>query len=388
MSVVRRYKELLQIQASIELAELYLLHVDSKRHFSFGTWESRQHLCIRIGSCGQFGWGEEVASLNRQDYDPEEWGSLLMPLKGLAISEALLWLHGQDQRLPYRLREMVEMALIDLAGKISGKPALELLGLSGREPVPGLYCLLENDELTLKRKTEQAMAQGFRSHIKLKLFGEEELDRRLITSIRGVCGREAYVVGDVNNGYRREHRLGELEELASKLTSLWQAGLSACEDPAMLDVAQWEELQRRVGPLNLIPDVPLRPARTALEIVTPGMGRVFNIHPGAMGSLLDAILLAERVLHFGGRIMVGDNSLIGPACTVWQQVAIGLGASWVEALEKPQEFAGFADTVIGRATSIGQDGLVSWDQPRPGFGLELDADSLQRASKATLRVFD
>ena len=34
--------------------------------------------------------------------------------------------------------------------------------------------------------------------------------------------------------------------------------------------------------------------------------------------------------------MIGDSSLIGAACTFWQQLAIGNEASWVEAMEKPR----------------------------------------------------
>ena len=235
-------------------------------------------------------------------------------------------------------------------------------------------------------KAQQAWNNGFRSHLKLKLFGDVELDGQLVSATREVYGEKAYVVGDANTGYRPQHRSGGVDEVGQAMLELWNYGLSACEDPAELDIAQWEALQLRVDPLELIPDVPLRPASVALNTVTPHMGKVFNIHPGAMGSILDAVLLAEKIQAFGGKLMIGDNSLVGPACTVWQQFAIGVNASWVEALEKEDEFPAFAKLAVKRATSVGTDGMVSLLNDVAGFGLELDEELLRSCSKKRVLV--
>lgn len=391
--VAARFHVLHNCQEPIESMELYLVQIDAHRHFSFGTWHSRQHLFVGVGSGEQLGWGEEVADLNRPDFDPMEWGNLLQQLKGLSIGSAFAWLNHNEDTLPSRLREMTEMALIDLVGKIRGITAHQLLGLYNTAAVPGLYCLLENDPSVLKTKAEQAKSKGFTTHMKLKLFGNKQLDNQLIEAVRQVYGTDAYIVGDVNYGYRVQEA-EDLGELAYTLTALANTGLSACEDPAEMKIAQWEQLQRMVKPLDLIPDVLLRPAKLAIMTVKPQMGNIFNIHPGAMGSITDAILLAEKIQSFGGRIMIGDNSLIGPACTVWQQIAIGLGVCWVEAIEKPDELPQFAEWTQRRATFLGPNGLVSLassefpaSRNSFGFGLYMDKELLQRSCKIYVRVF-
>ena len=53
------------------------------------------------------------------------------------------------------------------------------------------------------------------------------------------------------------------------------------------------------------------------------MGRIYNIHPDSAGSIIDAVALAGRIRELGGGAMVGDDSLVGPSATIWQQLAVG-----------------------------------------------------------------
>ncbi|ULL14932.1 hypothetical protein DVH26_11070 [Paenibacillus sp. H1-7] len=76
----------------------------------------------------------------------------------------------------------------------------------------------------------------------------------------------------------------------------------------------------------------------------------------------------------------GDDSLVGPACTVWQQLAIGLSADWVESLEKPGESDAFEACVTAQATSRTSDGRVNLGGWSPGFGLMLDEKQLRNCS--------
>ncbi|MBO5900756.1 MAG: hypothetical protein J6Q80_08465, partial [Lentisphaeria bacterium] len=73
-------------------------------------------------------------------------------------------------------------------------------------------------------------------------------------------------------------------------------------------------------------------------------------------------------------------SLVAAGCTAWQQVASAIGARWVEALEKPDEFSAFADCIKSCATCIDKDGKYAMTQGVPGFGLELDREKLRSIS--------
>ena len=85
--------------------------------------------------------------------------------------------------------------------------------------------------------------------------------------------------------------------------------------------------------------------------------------------------------------MIGDSSLIGPACTFWQQMAIGLGASWVEAIEKPQESDVFEKCVSKMSTEIGKDGRSRITKLRPGFGIEMDEEKLKDMADNYVKLF-
>ena len=167
-----------------------------------------------------------------------------------------------------------------------------------------------------------------------------------------------------------------------------KTGLNACQDPAVLTNAEWIELQTKVGLLDLILSKPLNPAWNALDTVSSKMGRIFNLHPGRMGSLIDAIALARYIQSFGVQVVIGDDSLIGPGCTIWQQIAVGLGATWTQALEKPQESDVFLKCIQVKSTEQKVDGRygLRYDYAtrdlRPGFGLQVDVPLLRKLCSA------
>jgi len=364
----------------ISQIELYRLDVTKERHFSHGTWKNRQHVILKISAGNQMGWSEAIASKNTPDLDICKWGNFLEEIKGLTISEAFLYLKDSRNRKPWTKRELefVEMALLDLSGRLQGKPAVELLGLTGKEPVYGTFCVLEEKPELAAKQAQLALEQNLKTHIKVKLFGKEELDRKLIKAVRKVVGPEAFVIADPNRGYKSWKNL---DELARTLVNLYNSGIDACEDPSILSNEQWIILQQKVGDLALIPDSNLRPAWESVNTALPNMGEYYNFHPACMGNFFDMVKLGAKVKDWGHDVMIGDASLIGPACTAWQQIAIGLGASWVEALEKPQESETFLKCIVTKATYQQNDGRFAM-KLKPGFGLEVDEKLLKEKAVA------
>lgn len=81
----------------------------------------------------------------------------------------------------------------------------------------------------------------------------------------------------------------------------------------------------------------------------------------------------------GYKVMIGDDSLAGPACSAWQQIAVGAGASWVEALEKKEDSKNYLNCLLYSPTKPGDNGYVSYNS-RPGFGVEIDTQCLRKIS--------
>lgn len=365
--------------------DFYLINVETPRHFSFGDWNSRQHLFLRVRSGNFEGWGECVLSANNPDINLKKCADAMKPVLGKTPSEALQYMRGNRDFLPWKEYEALNMALWDICAKIKKVPAVKLLGLSQNVPVNGMFCILENDPKKVVERAEEAKKSGFSRYIKLKIFGNAELDCKLISALRGAMGKECFIVADANCGYRGFKNLKELSKTLKKLRS---AGLDALEDPAKLNDSDMAELQKLCRPfgLSLIPDVNLRPAWRALEFSPKGMGDFYNLHPGCMGDLYDIAQFAKKISSWGTKIMIGDDSLIGLGCAIFQQIAVSSGAAWCEAMEKPSESNVFEECLVESPVVKNKDGKLTVKGGAPGWGLKVDASKLAEKSARTLSM--
>lgn len=367
----------------IDTVRIYKINVSTEQNFSFGTWKNRQHIFLKIGSGGKTGWGECILSTNKPDMNLFDAASCFELLRGKTVSESFSLVRSVFGAWKYAFTEMAELALIDLRGKLMGRSAIELLVLNGRKPVPGVYVIYSKNPDEVREKTAAAISTHRERYIKIKLFGDTETDRAIVTAVRSLALRErCLLIGDVNCGYSDALDFS-LEKLGIQLIMLQTAGLDACEDPAEMSFTDWVELQKFVHPLPLISDYTMRPARKALRTMLPGMSKIYNIHPDTMGSIFDAVTLAEKIKTDGSMLMIGDDSLIGPGCTAWQQLAIGLGAEWVEATEKDIESDLYREVQCDTAIKY-KDGIYSLIEGKHGFGVEMNERILSRYASQIL----
>lgn len=373
---------------SIDSIELFRYDINIPRHFSWGTWYNRQHVFMKMTSGEHVGWAEVAASKNNPELNLKSWSLFLHDFINLNLTEAYDLIksnqygNGKESKYSKKQMEFLEMALLDLQGRIEKKPAIELLGMMENDPIPGLYCILDSDLEKVKKDIEMCKEQNLSDFVKFKIYGDRQLDLSIIELGRSMLGDASYILSDANRGYKEWQSIDELAEI---LNGLKKIGMNAIEDPSELTNEQWIELQSKVGELALVPDYAMRPAWVGLERATPGMGKIYNFHPESMGSLHHLGPLATKVKGFGGQIMIGDASLVGPACTVWQQIAIGVGAQWVEALEKADESKGYLQCVVSKATSRNEEGKYSYT-PRHGFGLEIDVHQLRQLCPENLTI--
>lgn len=372
------------VTAIVERIELYVFNVEVEQNFSFGTWNNRQQIFISIQSGVACGYGEEVLTVNDPDVSLEDWGNELAKLKGKTIPEAFAIVRENINIWQDSLSEIAEMALIDLVGRVMKVSALELLDLSGRDSIEGVYVILSHDIDDVEDKAKWAVEHKHDTFIKVKLFGDNDLDCAVISAVRKYAKEKTYLIGDVNGGYLPKTSTEPVsnEEIARQLLRLHQAGLNACEDPAYFDNQRWVDLQKRVDTLALIPDYPMRPAGIVKENFVEGMGTIYNIHPGCTASILDAIELADCIKQSGAKLMIGDTSLIGVGCSIWQQLAIGLGADWVEATEKRLDSQVYYKVLVKKPTII-ENSTITLEFPIYGFGVILDKEALKEHAYKT-----
>lgn len=370
----------------IDSIELYFLEVNYKREFSFGSWPSRLHCCVCVTTGDQSGWGEiclpiyegktkeDVIRQITKDFEP--W-------QGANIERAKFLVKERRGKTADRVLEALDMALVDLDARLQGKSALEYLGLPDEYSVPALSCVLQKD---IEAAVELAQ-QLATTHLKIKLFGDNVSDYNLIKAVRAAIPQECYLVGDVNMGYAPGKQVQPFsQDIVRAMNNLHEAGLNACEDPANLSWEGLAQLQRELPDMAIIPDEPMRPSYKILEEIEPVPGHIYNLHPNCMGSLTATVELAQKLRKGGANVMIGDSSLVGPACAAWQQVACGVHAEWCEALEKPIESTKFTDCILSTPMQTLPDGRRQIAEHALGFGLEVDKAKLAENSIVVIRI--
>lgn len=378
-------EELAKTCGCIHSVRFYLKNIYAVKRFSCATWTSRQHVIAAISSGNHVGYAECVLSVNQPETNLEPWKNTAAVFIGMTPGEAILKNRTYQGKWPEQIVEMIEMALVDLCGKIRGVPACQLLGLPEEHAVCGVHVILSDQLDEVAESTQWAKHCGKHSYIKVKLFGDTQLDCSIIRTVRKYCApEETYLIGDVNCGYRPEGKNVPLEWISEQLSMLSAAGLDACEDPAFLEIPEWVQLQSLVGTLDLIPDYPMRGSRNSIHTICSGMGRIYNIHPDSSGSIIDAIALAGRIRELGADLMIGDDSLVGPSASIWQQLAISLGARWVEATEKREESDFYYRCVESLATDSHCNPIaVTW---KAGFGITVNEENLAAEADQLVEV--
>lgn len=371
-------------QIKIDEINLFLINVTKERNFSFGVWKNRQHVMINIKGDNHIGWGETKVSSNQPDFDLSKWSEVFQKLKGMTVTDAIEEVRNQFLQGHWRpiITEGLLMTLYDLMGKVENKPTVKIWGLEGEDPVPAIFCILEREEEMVVKQAQIAKDQNMHRYVKIKMFGDFETDKKNVTALRKFLGPDAFILGDPNRGY--DH-VKDLNELSQIMVALHQAGMDGVEDPSNLKKEELIFLQSNVGKLSIVPDHIMRPAAKSIKYFDERMGNFFNLHPNCMGTFQEINQMAKVIKESGKGIMIGDSSLVGAACTFWQQIAIGNKASWVEAMEKPQEQDAFINCIEEKATQLNAEGKVSVDF-KPGFGLKVNETKLKSLADKYLNI--
>ena len=61
------------VEGQIDKIRLYMKNIHALKHFSFGTWSSRQHVIIKVSAQGKNGFAACVLSVNPPEASLEPW---------------------------------------------------------------------------------------------------------------------------------------------------------------------------------------------------------------------------------------------------------------------------------------------------------------------------
>jgi muconate cycloisomerase len=257
--------------------------------------------------------------------------------------------------------EALEMAVIDILGKLYGQPAHWFLGGAARDRVPADYWIGHQTPEDAAANTRLAVERGFRG-MKMKCTGDEPLVARC-EAIWEVAGSDFELTIDPNT---RFWRLTEALDMARALAA--RGKVKVFEDPMAKWNLDWYRMFRQHG-------------------VVP-----VALHLGDPHDIISAIK-AEAVDYFnlgGGMIQFVRNAAMAHAAGIpcWHGSGNDLGI---------MEFSYLHAAAAARNCVLGSDFVGSWTRKddlvvegiqfedgyalvpdRPGLGCELDMEAVER----------
>ena len=194
----------------------------------------------------------------------------------------------------------VEMALLDLAGKILDVPCHVLLGGPRRAPQIHLkFSIGAFAPPEAARVARHAVNLGLRS-VKVKVGIEVSDDIARVEAVRGEVGKDFRVAVDANSGWTE----GDARRAIPHLERL---GVNAIEQPLRRgDFAGCARLRQRTS-IPIMLDESIFTRQDALEAIRLNACDLISIYPGKNGGILRSMDIAQMAATAGLECIIGSN---------------------------------------------------------------------------------
>ena len=265
------------------------------------------------------------------------------------------------RRIPSPATAALEMAIFDLAGRISGMPLWRLLRAERAEPVRCNATLGVGPPRDVATEAERWAELGFDT-FKLKLGTGDDVEQ--VRAVRGAVGSGARLRVDANGSW-------STDEAIETLDAIERQGIELAEQP----VAKL----RQMAAVAAATDVPIAAdesvtgAADARKAVRAGACDLATVKLAKVGGIGEAAAIADVVPIYL------SSALDGP-------VGIAAAGHAAQALYRDREDPGlahglatqrlFASTIASRECEL-RDGLLHLPDG-PGLGVEIDQAALAR----------
>jgi L-Ala-D/L-Glu epimerase / N-acetyl-D-glutamate racemase len=262
-------------------------------------------------------------------------------------------------------KALIDTALWDLKGKISGQPVWRLLGGAQPKPIPVTGILFGDTPAAMLADAERTVGRGIRA-LKVKLWRHSIDDVNLVRDIRTAVGDDILIYADANHSYTEA-------EARTLLPKLAEYNVALIEDPCNVSAERLAALSRAL-PIAVLGEIPIDSLAAAQRYIHAQAVGAVSVHLRRTGltETLKIIALCEGA---GLPAIVGTDleSGLGALARVHLRAAIPSLEPW------PSEIAFFeqlAGDVLAEPPAV-VDGAIAVPD-RPGFGASIDETKLQR----------
>jgi muconate cycloisomerase len=266
------------------------------------------------------------------------------------------------------LRAGVEMACLDLAGRVLGIRVADLLGGAYRERIATKFVLPARDPDRVRAMACDLRGEGVAA-VKVKVGTGAAQDVARVRAVRDALGPGVRLTTDANEGWQPEEARAAVGELAA-------LGVAAVEQP--LPRAAWgaSAALRAVSAAAIVADESVWTMPDVARCATTGAFDMISVYPGKCGGLRAALLMAEAAAGFGLGVTFGSNLELGIGAAALAHV---IAASPVLSPLVPADLIG---PLYFESSLITDDSFVGWAQSTvpagPGLGVQLDPGALDR----------
>jgi muconate cycloisomerase len=212
----------------------------------------------------------------------------------------------------------VEMALLDLQGRILSLPLYKLLG--GKEPgteaIRLKFVIGAVEPELAARRAQQMVERGWRSiKVKISRQGHPGPDIERLQAVRRAVGPDIWLSVDANVGYTVEQAVGAAQRLEKLEVSLFEQPTRRGDHAAMAAV------RRRSG-IPIMADESIFTPFDALEIIRQQAADVLSLYPGKHGGIRATQQIAKLAEAAGIPCTIGSNLEREVATAAMAHVAI------------------------------------------------------------------
>jgi muconate cycloisomerase len=262
----------------------------------------------------------------------------------------------------------IEMALHDLVGRATGRPAHALLGGKQRSRMAILGVISTGELASDLREAEHKKADGY-SAFKIKVGIDKPLiDGERTRRVCEILGREALISSDANQGWSADEAVQYVRAVADAGLDFFEQPVHADDIDGMAAVAA-AAADIAIGAdesIHSLADIRRHHERGAARGVS-----LKTIKLGGMRAVMEAGRLCDRLgLNVNVSAKTGESSI---ACAAATHIAAALPQiAWGLTLSNE----GLSDDATARPIRIERGHVEVSD--RPGLGIDVDEDRVRR----------
>lgn len=266
----------------------------------------------------------------------------------------------------------IEMALLDLKGKVFDVPVVELLGGRSREAAPVIGYLFIDEPEANAQKAADFVAAGH-TELKLKVGRDLGQDYDTIAAIRDRVGSDVKLRIDANMAW-------SVPAAIKWIRALEGFDLQYVEQPVPdFDLAGMATVRRAVG-VPIAADEACTTLRSVLELIKAEACDVFVVYPSEAGGLQRAMQIGALAQAAGKWCAIGSWAELGVATTANAHVA---AASIAFPFASDTHYPLQLNDVLVEPVDIA-NGQITVSRA-PGLGVALDATSMATLAALELR---